>query len=60
MVYNFTWLVHPFNFDGCIFDKSSVSKTGCLHRGVGVLQDRQDCYIPAFINRQQAHAAQNC
>ena len=58
--YNFTCLVHLFNFDGCIFDKSSVSKTGCLHREWGMLEDRQDCCISAFIKRQQANAAQNC
>lgn len=58
--FNFTCLLHLFNFDGCIFDKSSASKTSCLHRGLRVLEDRQDCHIPAFISRQQANAAQNC
>lgn len=36
-----------------------MNRTGCLYRGLVVLEDRQDWCIPAFINRQQANAAQN-
>lgn len=35
-------------------------KLAGLHRGLGVLEDRQDCCIVTFINRQQPNAAQNC
>lgn len=31
--YPFTCLIHLFNFDGRIFDKSSVSKTGWFTQG---------------------------